>query len=67
MARDDQRLGQRPRPFDLDVMAEDGRVDAKKRAGAIDDAHPRRAVKIAHLWALQNRTPVGGQFQNRTL
>jgi hypothetical protein len=48
-------------------MAEDGRVDAKKRAGAIDDAHPRRAVKIAHLWALQNRTPVGGQFQNRTL
>jgi hypothetical protein len=28
---------------------------------------PRRAVKIAHLWALQNRTPVGGQFQNRTL
>ena len=36
MARDDQRLGQRPRPFDLDVMAEDGRVDAKKLAGAID-------------------------------
>ena len=28
---------------------------------------PRRALKTAHLRALQNRTPVGGHFQNRTL
>jgi hypothetical protein len=30
-------------------------------------ASPRRALKTAHLRALQNRTPVGGHFQNRTL
>lgn len=28
---------------------------------------PRRAVKTAHLRALENCTPVSGHFQNRTL
>jgi hypothetical protein len=29
--------------------------------------YPRRAVKTAHPRAVENSTPVGGHFQNRTL
>jgi hypothetical protein len=39
------------------------RVDRRDRAKSI----PRRAVKTAHVWAVENRTPVGGHFETARL
>jgi hypothetical protein len=41
---------ERPRPFDLDVLADDGRVDARKLAAAIDVTLPQLA-QILHVKA----------------
>jgi hypothetical protein len=41
---------ERPRPFDLDVLADGGRVDARKLAAAIDVTLPRLA-QILHVKA----------------
>ena len=41
---------ERPRPFDLDVLADNGRIDARKLADAIDAALPQLA-QILHVKA----------------
>ncbi len=48
-------------PYKLTVRA------ARKYEDPFNDVFlPRGAVKTAHLRALENRTRVGGHFQNRT-